>query len=325
MDWIARMFISYRSPSYNELRKNGCKILNSQECTLQNAAYCSYKKCSFRRAAVFSMRQNYKTIIVPPLYILSPDVLLSVKDFFRYCPSLQQCIGAADIFVKFEIEKDSFWTLIEENLWRSKCYRKNMECIVNDIKLDYEGNTQHRQRYLAAMDKSEFNLYWRLIHYIQPENIHDHGWGKYADCFVQVCPSCGQIFLISLSALKFLYKNDLGLSCPACRCGNFAYHYDWSAKYPVRFNYKGPHNLNTTLDPDLMIRLLLDTNSKAPAEEIPLICLSTESFPDGIAFSQMMGMLADIFRKIVVTGYLELRIYDSNRHRINRWALTNPL
>lgn len=79
-------FISYRSPSYTQLKENNCKLLNGEICNKQTAPNCHFRGCSFRRASIFANRQDFNCNIVPPRAMLPHDVLLTPKDFFKFCP-----------------------------------------------------------------------------------------------------------------------------------------------------------------------------------------------------------------------------------------------
>lgn len=73
------IFVSYRSPAFEDLVMHKCRVLNGRECTRKSSITCSYKECSFRRASLFASKHiNYNFIIVPPVYILNPQDLLTI-------------------------------------------------------------------------------------------------------------------------------------------------------------------------------------------------------------------------------------------------------
>lgn len=74
-------FISYRSPSYTQLKENNCKLLNGEICNKQTAPNCHFRGCSFRRASIFANRQDFIVIL----------------ENFCYC-LIQRALGELPIF-----------------------------------------------------------------------------------------------------------------------------------------------------------------------------------------------------------------------------------
>lgn len=201
-DYPDSMFISYRSPSYVEREKYNCRTLRGLKCDLKISQYCPNNNCSYKRAATFALRQEYKPIILPPSRMLSPDALLSVSDYLEYCNEIRQYMNAADIFIRFEIDHDSYWTLMEQKLWSMK---DRSDIDFNDtyeIYLDSDNKTQSEYFDLRPMDNNSKELYRRILYYIKPENYHTHEWGRYVSCFMLRCPQCGFVMILSRRALK---------------------------------------------------------------------------------------------------------------------------
>lgn len=318
-------FISYRSPSYTQLKENNCKLLNGEICNKQTAPNCHFRGCSFRRASIFANRQDFNCNIVPPRAMLPHDVLLTPKDFFKFCPDLKHTIANHDTFIRFEINKneqiDSFWTNIELDFWKIACANKKLPTMYYDIYLDEEEKTKANPIHFNSISKERIRLYNRIIVFIEPQPLSaESGWGRYANCFIQVCQNCNHIFLLSIKALKHLSKNNQEICCPYCQKGKYIYTFHNWGKFPITYNYSGEKNPYASISPDMMINLLLDNSKKAPHDHI-LICMNAESFPTGIPIIQMGGLFVDIFRNIVINGNIEMRVYNSETQSVNHYNL----
>lgn len=298
------MFISYRSPSIDDREYYNCKTLRGVECTLNNCLSCNYHNCSFRRAVIFAKRQTYRTIIIPPSRMLAPDALISVSDFVEYCTELEDFISRANLFIRFEIEKDSYWTLMESMLWSMKSNRLH----VNDtyeISLNNE-ETQSRTIEIPTMESGNRKFYWRILYYLRPENRHNFAWGRYSDCFLSRCPCCGNITILSRRALKIIGEYNIKLSCVYCGEGFFSYSYKWGPKQPAKVHYSGLQGGNIeAVEPDDVITLLLDKTKMAP-ENYAIICSENETFSEGIPMSKLFNMA---YNQVVCKKNLELRYY----------------
>lgn len=313
------IFVSYRSPAFEDLVIHKCRVLNGRECTRKSSITCSYKECSFRRATLFASKHiNYNFIIVPPVYILNPQDLLRVFDFISHCPQLYNNICASDFFMRFDIKEDSYWTEMEKVFWKMKCYNSQRNTFLN-VKQNGEEYDVYEESF-TPIDKNKYKLYSRLIYYIQPNNKFDHAWGKYSYCFVQRCPSCGKVFLLSLNAIKHLESKKEHLSCPYCNNGKFTYFYK-KGIFPVKCEYKGPINKYAILSPGYIISLLLDSHKTAPKDGTPLICMSKENFRDEIAIFVYIDMLGSLLKKITGLGNIEMRIYNQNTRQTSHYNL----
>ena len=85
---MEQVFISYRSTSYKKLSESGCDVITKgKKCDCQSAFFCLVQDCAFKRAAIFANRQDkYKCYIVPPVYMLPPNTLLTPIDFYQHLP-----------------------------------------------------------------------------------------------------------------------------------------------------------------------------------------------------------------------------------------------
>lgn len=303
------MFISYRSPSYVEREEYNCRTLRGQKCDLKISQQCPHNNCSFKRAATFALRQQYKTLILPPSRMLSPDALLSVSDYLEYCNEIRQYLNAADIFIRFEINHDSFWTLMEEKLWSMKDRSENNFNDTYEIYLDSENMTQSEYFELGPMDNNSRKLYWRILYYLRPENYHLHEWGRYVSCFMLRCPQCGSVTILSKRALKTMMTNNLLLSCPCCGNGKFSFHYKWGPRQPAKVYYEDTEiNDINPIEPDDVVDLILDQTKSAP-KFFPLVCVKDEHFPKANDWSVISG---NIYNSVVCSDTLVLRYHDNN-------------
>jgi len=313
------MFISYRSPSYEEREKYGCLTLLGYTCDSKACESCAFKNCSYRRACIFAKRQSFRFIIVPPSRILAPDAILSVSDFLEYCNELKDSITVADIFVRFEITHDSYWTLMEKELWAMQNHEHKEYNDSYQVSLDLNGTPLSEYYPIESMDNNKHDLYWRLLYYLRPENRHNHAWGRFASSFMLRCHKCGHVTIMSARALKTMTKYNLQLSCPWCNDGRFTFHYEWGPAQPAKVFYDGiPNKEILPLAPDDVINLLLDNSHKTP-QKYPLVCVKGEIFTDGIAWPQIIGM---VYNSIRCGDSLVIRYRDrvSNIHEKLLWS-----
>lgn len=319
------VFISYRSPSYDQLKENNCKLLNGKICNKQTAPDCSFKMCSFRRASIFANRQDFNCNIVSPRAILPHNVLLTPKDFFKFCPALKHLIARHDAFVRFEIDNnkqnDSFWTNVELDFWKIACNNKKLSHVYYNVNLDQEEKTNWVSVEFSPISNERIKLYSKIMVFIEPSpHSPESAWGRYANCFIQICPNCKNIFLLSIKALKYLSKNRKQICCPYCQKGKYLYTFHEWGYYPVTYNYSGKKNLYTSISPDMMIKLLLDEHKKSP-RNYALICMNIESFPIGIPLIQLGGLFIDMLKKITFDGTLEVRFFDSKTNFLNYYKI----
>lgn len=316
------IFISYRSTTYRELDRCGCKVIHDKvECNRQTAINCDVLHCSYRRAAIFANRQKYRCYIVPPTYMLPPESLLRVSDFLEKSPQLYNLISNSDIFVRFEIEEDSIWTELELKFWERHSLRKDTSRYY-EIGLNNQGETECEEVLFRPMGKDYSILLDRLIYYTRDENRFDHAWGAYSSCFISVCPNCGEITLYSPMAIKYLIKNSCGINCTFCHEGNFYQQYVSKGEFLISCEYIGPKSQITSLDVETIISFLLDSN-KVILENVHLICLSHESFHERIPMVQMLTGMTDYMKKCVTGTDIELRTYNKERHRIDKIPMMN--
>lgn len=316
---MEQIFISYRSPKYEDLKKNKCRVVLGQKCDGNLALSCKFENCSYRKAIIFANSYSqYKSVVIPPTYILDPKDLLRVFDFMSYTPQLYYSIMNSDYFIRFDIENDSYWTKMELDFWKMKCLKKSWSKYLVASSCS-DGNFNLSEESFTPLTKNDYELYWRMVYYIQPEHKFDHAWGKYANCFLQRCPNCGNHWLLSIKAIKYLSDNRLAYSCPFCHGGNFSYTYDKSL-HPVEFNYSGKENIYKVLEPKFIRDLLLDCNSKAPKNSIPLICMSKEKFHDGIAILVYLELLDSLYKVFSGYGELEIRQYNAETKKVSRFS-----
>ena len=146
------VFISYRSTPYSELRRCGCSVVHDKgKCDCKTAINCDILHCSFRRAAIFANRQTYKCYIVPPTFMLPPESLLRVSDFFEKSHELFNLISNCDVFVRFEIDEDSIWTDLEMRFWKRHSLRKN-ENRYYEIQLGSHNETEWEENTFKLID-----------------------------------------------------------------------------------------------------------------------------------------------------------------------------
>ena len=310
---MEQVFISYRSTSYKKLSESGCDVITKgKKCDCQSASFCPVQDCAFKRAAIFANRQDkYKCYIVPPVYMLPPNTLLTPIDFYQHLPLLSNTIFKSDIFVRFELEEDSFWTYLEYELWR----RRSMDLSENKyytVWLDGDGKTNFEGYTFEKMSKNEARLYWRLIYYTSSEHYHLHEWGRYSNCFISICPYCGEITLYSLTALKFMIKSNIRIKCTHCYNSSFSFQFKSRWQNIITYDYRGEINHTRTLTNDFVVSLLLDSN-KELLNHLHLICMSYESFPKVYALNAMMSILKDQMKKQFMETYLEMRTYQDGK------------
>lgn len=302
-----RAFISFRSTSYKELLENGCIMVSGKVCNKDNALKCRYERCSFRRAVIFANQQKaIDCFIVPPKFILPPNALLTSFNYFEYLPDIKYIIENSDFFVRFELEEDSFWTEMELNFWKSHCRKTGTKTVIV-----VTSNGSISEEKFSPMDKTEAQYYWRLMYYTRKENYHDHAWGRFSNCFVQICPSCGNMTLVSAAALRYMINHNISLVCPHCNINRFSYCYK---------NKMGLYFFDCTKEtgtrqpiPTEQINELLLKSHKRLLAKSPLVCMSNESFPEQIALIVMIHAIGNWVRKSIVGGHLELRIWiDDN-------------
>lgn len=299
------IFVSFRSTPYRELSHNGCKVVSGGKCSPKLAISCHYENCSYRRAVLFaSQHKNINFIIVPPEYILPPNTLLTAMNYFEYLPDIKQAIESVDSFLRFEIQEDSFWTDMEMKFWKSHCRSKEINSFYT-----VSPSGEINKELFSPMDKNEAKYYWRLMYYTRRENYHDHAWGTYSNCYIQQCPICGKLLLISRTGLKYLIRNNKGLVCPHCEQNIFTY--DKSNKGLFSFkcsnNSKSVHAIPTRHINDLLLGTDMNLLSYSP-----LICMSHESFVQQIALTVMFSDLRDFAKKSIKGSHLEIREYDEN-------------
>ncbi|MCM1140608.1 MAG: hypothetical protein NC453_18715 [Muribaculum sp.] len=221
---------------------------------------------------------------------------MSVSDFLEYCNELKDYISRADLFIRFEIAKDSYWTLMEKALWAMKDRSQKDYNDSYEIYLNKNECTQSKFYPIEAMDKNKHDLYWRVLYYLKPENRHIHAWGRFSLCFMLRCHKCGHVTVISRKALKTMTKFNLQLACPWCDEGKFTFHYKWGPAQPAKVFYDGISNKDILpLTPDNIIDLLLDNSHKTP-REYPLICAKGEAFPESMDWPQIAGMIYNSVR-----------------------------
>lgn len=317
---MGHIFVSYRSPIYEDLVRNKCKILQGGECTPEISKSCSFKDCSYRKACIWrSQYPDYDIVIVPPTYILNPKDLLTVFDFIRYCPELYKAIRSANQFVRFGIENDSFWTEIELYFWKMHCFKWKINPEALTVKSEIDGTYSMTKSTFTPFTKNDYDLYWRMVYYIQDEHKFDTIWGKYANCFVQKCPNCGNNLLLSPKAVNYLIANNIKYTCPFCREGHFSYKYN-GGKHLVACNYNGPESDYKKMSPDFIVSLLLDSHRKSPKNSTPLICMSRETFRDKIAILVYVELVDLLVKKVIGYGDLEMRVFDPRQKKTIKYT-----
>ena len=310
------IFVSFRSTPYRDLANNGCKLVSGEKCSPKQAIICHYENCSYRRAIIFaSQHKSHNFIIVPPEYILPPNTLLTAMNYFEFLPDIKQAIESVDSFMRFEIDKDSFWTDMELNFWKSYCRGQNVNTFYT---VSFDG--ERDKKLFSPMDKNEAKYYWRLMYYTRRENYHDHAWGTFSNCFIQQCPICGKLLLISRSALKNLIKNNNGLVCPHCNQNTFMYYRNNRDLYSFKCS-KNSEPLYVI--PTKHINDLLLGTDKHVLSDSPLICMSHESFVQQIALTVMWNDLKDLAKKSISGSHLEIRECDESG-KITKIPLQHP-
>ncbi len=299
---MKKAFISFRSTPYEDLLKNGCKMILGESCDASKAHKCSYTNCSYRKAIVFSSCQKkIDCIVIPPKYILPPNTLLTAFNYFEYLPDIKNIIESSDYFIRFEIQTDSFWTEMELNFWKSHCRKIGIRTM---YEVSSEGTVLETE--FLPMDKSEAIFYWRLMYYTRKDTYYDHAWGRFSNTFIQKCPACGNITLISAAALRHLLNNRIALMCPFCNKNEFIYCVNSVGLYS--FDCTGESDVNhDPIDTEYINDLLLKSNKKILTRS-PLFCMSNESFPEQIPFIVMFTSIKDWVKKSIVGGHLEIRI-----------------
>lgn len=304
------VFISYRSTPYTQLVAQGCKVVNNNEkCNCDIALKCSVQNCEFKRASIFARKQTYNCFLVPPIYMLPPNTILTPIDFYQNLPLLQSLISKSDIFVRFEISEDSFWTNLEFDFWRKRSIDLQ-DNICYNVWLDEDEETQSEALSFPSMSKNKAYLYWRLLHYTSNEHKFDHEWGRYSNCFICTCPNCGRISLYSLNALNYLIKKDLTIRCTHCHEASFSFNIKSKWRNLITFDYQGNHNPTTPLSNDFIMNLLLNSK-KEVLDQIHLICMSHETFPKMIAMTAAPQLIKDIIKKHITGTHIELRTYKN--------------
>ena len=311
------VFISYRSTPYNILRQCGCRVINDEEeCNSNKAIRCSVVNCSFRRAAIFANSSKYNCYIVPPTFMLPPESLLRVSDFFEKSHKLYNWISCCDIFVRFEIDEDSIWTDLEMRFWKRHSLKKN-ENRYYEIQLGSHNETEWEEYTFRSIERSQAKFLDRLIYYTQSDHRHDHAWGAYSNCFICVCPNCGGITLYSPNAIKYLISNRYGVNCTFCHKGNFHLRYISKWRFLISYAYDGQTSQIFPLNYTTIINLILGS-SKEILKDIHLICMSHESFNELIPMVQMIIGIKDYVKKLATGTDVELRVYDENRNKIDK-------
>lgn len=286
------LFISYRSPSYDNLKKNNCALQNGGICKYGNPTFnhCTYTNCTYKRAAYYAKSlvdsgQISSWYIMPPQAMLPPNVVMTPIDFMELLPDLSDILNRCNCFLRFCINEsgDSFWTLLEMEIWRRYQSANNRIPQEYSVLSDTSGNYKMKGPFnLAKMGENGIRLYARIKVYIIPQAMSaGHFWGRYArSILIQQCHSCGCVFGVSAKAFRFLQERRLSIQCPKCNKSGFKYNtaQDKIRKYPFRYSFSGERNLISPLHPDTMIDLLLD-NTKYCPKDIPLFCMSKEEFP----------------------------------------------
>lgn len=303
-------FISYRSTPYSQLLEAGCNVVtNNGKCDEHTALECPVQDCAFKRASIFAQRQEYDCFLVPPVYMLPPNTILTPLSFYQNLPLLQNTISKSDSFIRFEITEDSFWTNLELEFWRKRSMGLQDNVYYN-VWLDETGQTQFESKTFPAMSKSQADLYWRLLHYTSNEHKFDHAWGRYYDCHICTCPNCGRITLYSKAALDHLINNHLAIPCSHCHDSSFTFKYKSKWRDLITFDYRGDRNTIKPLSNDFIISLLLDSK-KEILNQIHLICMSHETFPTMIAMTAVLVLLKNMLMKYILGSHLELRTYQN--------------
>lgn len=303
---MKKAFVSFRSTPYNDLLKNGCKMILGESCDANKALKCPYTDCSYRKAVVFSNYQKYiDCYIIPPKYILPPNTLLTAFNYFEYLPDIKNIIESSDYFIRFDIQTDSFWTEMELNFWKSHCRKTGANTI---FEVSSEGKVSETE--FSPMDKSEATFYWRLMYYTRKDTYGDHAWGKFANTFIQKCPTCGKTLLISTEALRYMLRNEMTLVCPHCKANKFTYYKNSIGL--CSFKYTGGNDITHEPIPTEYITDLLLKSKKSLLAQTPLLCMSNESFPEQIPFIVMFTSIKDWVKKSIVGGHPEIRVCVDN-------------
>jgi hypothetical protein len=327
------LFISYRSPSYEDLKKNNCVIQNGEICQFENAIFnsCKYNDCIYKKASWYAdgLRKNGRIsswYLMPPQALIPSNVVMVPIDFMELLPVLYEALYKSKFFLRFCVYErgDSFWTLLEREIWRrhqsaNDKIPQEYSVINNSDIFTIEGPLD-----LKKMSKNGIALYTRLKLYIMPEPMTvGHFWGRYArSVLVQQCLACGNLFGVSAKAFSYLKNEKIGIVCPKCAKGYFYYQsaQDKIRKYTFRYSYEGERNPLFPIHPDTMFALLLDNTKHCP-QNIPLYCMSRERFPKE---EELAGLWPLYLGKSLINllagesdlGYLVLRYYNNKKEFI---------
>ena len=323
---MEKVFISYRSTNAEQLFQNGCPVLcYGSICDCSKAEHCPVATCKFKRVAIFANRQKYECKVVPPMFMLPPHTILRPMDFFGNLHFLSHMIFSSDIFVRFEIQEDSYWTSMELELWKMHSHELHENRYFN-VWLDENGVTLFKEFSFNEIEFSHCGIlpspyYERLLYYTQPSNWHYHAWGRLSDCFINVCPNCGKITLYSTKALKQLINNRLQISCTHCNNASYEFHYVNEEKNIIRYTYHGDYHYSSLIVPELVNSILLKSKFEE-LSDMHLICMSYESFPENISMIKAGSIIyGGIKRLITDGGKLELRTFEKNDGIQNATAL----
>jgi hypothetical protein len=304
---MEKVFISYRSTNAEQLFRNGCPVLRQgSTCDCLKAEHCSVGDCEFKRVAIFANRQKYDCKVVPPMFMLPPHTILSPMGFYKNLRELKRLISVSDIFVRFEIQEDSYWTTMELEIWKVYSHHNRFF----NVWLDQTGATSYNEQLFKEISKDEKRYYQRLLFYTDVDNWHTHAWGRFSDCFINVCPNCGKLTLFSDKALEHLICIQGKIHCTHCNNAQFEFTHVKGAGGLVRYKYSGDYHFSNILFPEIVNTILL--NSKFDElKDMHLICMSYESFPDKIAMIKAGSILIDEVKKVLTNGgTLELRTFQ---------------
>lgn len=316
------VFISYRSTPYNELREYGCRVVHGMgRCDCKMAMNCDVINCSFRRAAIFANKLEYKCYAVPPTLMLPPESMLRISDFFEKSYDLYNVISKCDIFVRFEIEEDSIWTELELMFWKRHSIRKQWNRCYS-ISLDEFNEIEVEEIIYNPLDENQARVLDRLVFYTQSEHRYDHAWGAYSNCFICICPSCGEITLFSPSAIRYLISNGIGVNCTFCHQGNFYLDYISERKFQILCDYVGDSSQMKPLSVEMILRLIL-SSTKDTLSNLHLVCMSHETFTEQVPVVQMAIIIKDYLKKLTAGTDVEYRTYKNDRKKIVKIPLFN--
>lgn len=314
---MKKVFISYRSTNAEQLFKNGCSVLHDgMDCDCTKAMHCHINNCEFKRVATFANRQKYDCLVIPPMYMLPPYTILRPFDFYSCHHKLHNLISNCDIFVRFEITEDSYWTFMELELWQNHAF--DIECnLFYDVWLDQSLSTNIKENRFNKIDKNRKRYYERLLYYTQPDKWHYHAWGRLSECYMSICPNCGKMTLYSTKALRCLIDNHIKISCTHCKNATYEYHSVNKEQSIVWCNYIGEQHFSVVLLPEIVNKVLLDSKLDK-MNDMHLICMSYESFPENIAMIKVGGMIIDGVKKLLTDGdILEMRTYENGSMKRN--------